>query len=234
MPYQVLLSDADQTLFDFHRGERHAITETFSQFRIDATEENIALYHRINEALWKLLEKGKTTSEKLRVERFAQFLHAIDNDADPMAMCAIFIERLSQQRFLIDGAKAFCEEISKHMPIILVTNGISVVQRSRFLDCELAPYITDIVISEEVGQPKPSPAMIYKALELAKITDRSKAIMLGDSLTSDIAAAKNAKVESILFTNGNEPPSSHEATYVAKSLSDAQSIILDNSACLFQ
>lgn len=232
MAYQVLLSDADQTLFDFHQSERHAISETLTQFSIDPTPEMISLYHQINDSLWKRIEKGEITSEKLKVERFSQFLQVTGHAGDPTLMSGVYIEQLSQQRFLISGALEFCAEVSRHMPIILVTNGVPQVQRSRFLQCDLTPYLSGLVVSEEVGKPKPHPDMLYRALEMANVTDPSRAIMLGDSLTSDIAAANNASIPSILFTNGSDAPANHGATYTAKKLSDAQSIILDNASCL--
>ena len=43
MPCRVLLADADGTLFDFHRGEAVAISETYRRFGIADTPENLAV-----------------------------------------------------------------------------------------------------------------------------------------------------------------------------------------------
>ena len=64
---------------------------------------------------------------------------------------------------------------------------------------ELRPYISGLVISEEVGAAKPNPLMLEKGMELARATDKRRALMLGDSLTSDIAAAKNAGIDACWF-----------------------------------
>ena len=61
MKYRVLLSDADNTLFDFDRGERQAIRQTFQSFGIPDTDENSRLYARHNLRQWKRLEAGETT-----------------------------------------------------------------------------------------------------------------------------------------------------------------------------
>ena len=74
MPLRVLLADADGTLFDFHRGEAVAIGETFRRFGIPATPGNLATYSRVNRAQWLRLERGETTQERLRVDRFTEFL----------------------------------------------------------------------------------------------------------------------------------------------------------------
>ena len=226
MRYDVLLSDADGTLFDFKAGEKNAIAATFARFRIPCTEENAGLYHRINDAQWKLLEQGKTTQQKLRVNRFRLFLDAIGHAADATEMSACFVEQLGMQRILLPGAEDFCRRISGRMPVYLITNGIAAVQRSRFTDCVLSPFITDMVISEEVGHAKPHPAMIRKAMELAGVTDPRRAVVLGDSITADIGAAVNAGVDSILFTNGAAAPEGHGATFVAKDFAEAEALIL--------
>lgn len=226
MRYQVLLSDADGTLFDFKAGEKNAIATTFDHFHIPVTEENTSLYHHINDAQWKKLERGETTQQKLRVDRFQEFLEQSGYTADPVEMSKLFVTQLGQQRILLPGAEDFCRLVSEKMPIYLITNGISAVQRSRFTDCVLTPYISGMVISEEIGHAKPHPAMIHKAMEVAGVTDPRKAVVFGDSITADIAAANNAGVDSILYTNGADAPQGHGATYVARNFDEALRVVL--------
>ena len=71
MRYTLLLADADGTLFDFHAGERVALTETFAAFGVPVDDAIAALYSRVNLSHWKRLERGETTQPRLRVERFA-------------------------------------------------------------------------------------------------------------------------------------------------------------------
>ena len=40
MAYELLLADADGTLFDFDAGEQNALTELFAHFDIPVREEN--------------------------------------------------------------------------------------------------------------------------------------------------------------------------------------------------
>ena len=225
MPLRVLLADADGTLFDFHRGEAVAIGETFRRFGIPATPGNLATYSRINHAQWLKLERGETTQARLRVDRFTDFLRETGLDGDAQALCDCFVDLLGRQRYTLPGAEAFCRAVSARMPIFLITNGISQIQRSRFGDCALTPYLSGMVISEEVGHAKPHPAMLYRALEMADCAPQD-AIVMGDSVTADIAAANAAGMESILFTDGKEPPEGHGATHVARSYQEALDILL--------
>ena len=107
MGYDVLLSDADGTLFDFKAGEKNAIAATFDHFHIPVTDANAPLYHHINDAQWKMLERGETTQQKLRVDRFRLFLEQSGFTADPEAMSAFFVAQLGQQRILLPGAEEF-------------------------------------------------------------------------------------------------------------------------------
>lgn len=225
MQFRVLLADADGTLFNFHRGERVAISNTFCRFGIPDTAENADVYHRVNDAQWKRLERGETTQARLRVDRFTDFLRETGLQGDPNALCDYFVEQLAQQRFPMDGAEAFVRAVSAHAPIWLVTNGIARVQHGRFDDCALTPYLSGMVISEEVGKSKPDPAMLFEALNRAGHIAPEDAILIGDSVTADIAAARNAGIRSILFTDGKEPPANHGADFVARTFDQALAVL---------
>lgn len=84
---KVLLCDADDTLFDFKRGERAAISDTFRAFGIPDTPEHAALYHQVNLAQWKRLERGETTQSRLRVDRFRVFLAEAGLSGEPRPLC---------------------------------------------------------------------------------------------------------------------------------------------------
>lgn len=226
MKYDILLCDIDDTLFDFHKGEAIALESTFRAFDIPVNETTLDAYDKANREQWKKLERGETTSEKLRVDRFAEFLRAIGEERDANAMSDVMIDNLGQQRWPLPYCEELCRRVSEKMPIWLVTNGIARVQHSRMDDCFLSPYLTGMIISEELGVSKPNPKMVWEALAQAGVDDLSRAVFLGDSQTSDIAAANNAGVDSILFTNSKDIPEGHKATYAVKTLEEACAIIL--------
>lgn len=227
MKYGLCLCDADGTLFDFLKGERAALAATLTSFSLPVTDECVALYSSINDGHWKRFERGETTQDRLRVDRFADFLSAMGRgDADARQMNLVYVGFLSQQHELMPGAMDFCRRVSAKMPIYLVTNGIASVQRTRLSLCEIREYLSGVVISEEVGRQKPDPEMIYEAMRQAGEADKRRVVMLGDSLTSDIRAAKNAGVDSVLFTNGKEPPEDGFADDTVKTLDAAADLIL--------
>jgi len=225
MKYRILLADADGTLFDFHKGEAIAIRDTLAHFGMPTDDHTIELYSQANDAQWKKLERGETTQAKLRVDRFVEFLKMTGLQGDPQALSDLYVERLGQQRWPLPHSIELCREVSRFMPIYLVTNGIARIQRSRFTQCEISEFVKDMVISEEVGKPKPDPAMLFEALRREGLNP-ADAVLLGDSVTADIGAAKNAGIDCILFTNGKEIPENHGATWAVKTLEEAEKLIL--------
>ena len=56
---EFLFLDLDDTILDFHKAERIAISKTIRQFGVEPTEEVLGRYHTINKHQWELLERGE-------------------------------------------------------------------------------------------------------------------------------------------------------------------------------
>jgi YjjG family noncanonical pyrimidine nucleotidase len=228
MGYEVLLSDADGTLFDFKAGEVNAIRAVFDLFGVANTPENAALYHRVNDEQWKLLEQGGITQKVLRVLRFEQFLEAIGrSDLNAQVMAETYANALGRQSVPIEGAIEAIARWSQIVPVIIVTNGISKIQHGRMNGSEVRHYIRGMVISEEVGAAKPDPKMLEIGMDMAKVTDKSRVLMLGDSLSSDIAAAANAGIDACWYNpKKNANTKGLPVRYEITDLNDVDGILL--------
>ena len=55
--YDIVLFDADRTLYDFDRGEENALRTHMTSLGIDLTEEMYGAYKKINKSLILLSEK---------------------------------------------------------------------------------------------------------------------------------------------------------------------------------
>ena len=198
--YDVLLCDADDTLFDFHQAEANAFAIACEAAGFSSTPERLALYSGINDALWKLLEKGGITQQELRVRRFEQFLQAVGkDDCDPMMIADTYADALGRQNVPLPGAVEAVRRWSQILPVIIVTNGISAIQRGRMALSPIREHIAGMIVSEEVGAAKPDPRMLVMAMEAANVADRTRALMLGDSLTSDMQGAVNAGIDACWY-----------------------------------
>lgn len=223
--YRYLLVDNDDTLMDFRLAEQHALGDVLRRHGIPDGEDTLALYHGINQALWKALERGETAQAKLKVERFRQLLAALGRDESSAVLLGEdFAEALGQYNFLLPGAEAFLRRVSAAMPVALITNGLSRIQRSRLAGSPLTPMLSAVIISEEAGVAKPDPRLAFLALEALGCKEPREAVLLGDSLTSDIGCARAAGIDSIwLAPAGKE---SDLPTWTAHSLDEAARILL--------
>ena len=72
-------------------------------------------------------------------------------------------------------------------------------------------YVDALVISQEEGISKPDARIVERALERLGCTDKAQAVIVGDSLSSDMLAAKNARVDGIWYNpQGMENPGDNE------------------------
>lgn len=224
MKYRYLLVDNDNTLMDFSLAEHRALRETLAAFQLGTDDGICAAYALENDALWKALERGETTFALLRVERFARFLRRIGrSDVDPAALSDAYEACLATHAEPMPGAQALLEALHGRMKIALVTNGISRIQRGRLRASSFAPLLDAVIISEELGVSKPDPAMVDAALSALGCPARDQAVLLGDSLTADIAAARAAGIDSIwLAPPGQESPL---PTHTVRSLAEALAVL---------
>ena len=221
MIYNVLLADNDGTLMDFDASERVALKEAMDRQGVRLDEAREKLYSEINARLWEAFERRETTQAALRVDRFRIFLKEIKSPADAERMSEDFLAALSQRCDEIDGAYDFLREAAARVPVVMITNGISAVQRSRFARSRLTPFFREIVVSEEIGAAKPDPRFIETALARVN-ADPARALILGDSLTSDIAAANASHVAGCWFNpKGKKNTTAFSPDYEIRTLKEA-------------
>ena len=225
--YQTVLFDADNTLFDFSLAEREAIILTMQDFSIEPTEARIALYSQINDGMWKRLERGEITKDALRVARFADFLTEIGSSADATAMADTYVDRLSGQSHPISGAVSLVKTLATTHRLYIITNGIASVQHRRFADSPFVPYFQDLFISEEIGFEKPHPAFFAEASSRIPNFDATTTLVVGDSLSSDMAGGIGAGLDTCWYNPQNVPNSKNlPITYTVRTLEEILPLVL--------
>ena len=157
MKYTYLLFDADNTLFDFHAGEKNAFHKALAAFGFGENEDDYARYAAINSSLWKQLEKGEITKDRIFAERFVRFLKETNRVGDGIALNACYKESLANEAILFPHAKELLSALlQKGYRLFLITNGDKTVQNTRLALSGLGQYFEKIFISEEIGAAKPS------------------------------------------------------------------------------
>ena len=225
MRYGLVLFDADNTLFDYDRSEAHALSTTLERSGISHAPEHLPAYRRINKAAWEDLEKGVIDRESLRTVRFSRLFAAIGVDADAEAFSSAYLGELSSTHFLIDGAEETVTALGQSCLLALVTNGFSSVQYPRLAGSSISDAFEGVFVSEEVGVAKPNRGIFDHALEQLAHPDRDDVVMVGDSLTSDMAGARNAGVDGCWYNPRGLAGDGTEIRWQARTLQEVRQIV---------
>ena len=195
--YTTILFDADDTLLDFNKDETQALTAILEKYGIETSIDNINSYKEINVSLWKALERGEIDKPTLKKIRFSLFFEKIGfvTDEDHYKINEEYLGNLSAGGNLLDGAKDLIEKLkAEGYDLYIVTNGIEQTQKRRLTKAGILSYFTEIFVSEAIGYQKPKKEYFDYVLSHIKENDISRVILIGDSLTSDIAGAVNAGI----------------------------------------
>ncbi len=227
MPYSIALFDADNTLLDFSRSEHDALSECLIARGIEPTDALIARYSAINDAHWKLLERGLTTRDQLRIDRFSVFFGELGLFLDPECMANDYMAALSEKSYCMDGAEALIDRLAGKCRLFIVTNGIASVQNARFNVTSMAPRFEGVFISEELGCAKPDKAFFDRVAAAVPDFDPRQALIIGDSLSSDIRGGINAGIDTCWFNpRGAVAPADMPIRYTVSHLSEVEAILL--------
>jgi 2-haloacid dehalogenase len=227
MKYEVIIFDADDTLFDFKKSEREAFKNAMVEFDIEYDENHhLKIYQDINTAIWKEFEQGLITQEKLKVERFKRLSDKLNAGFDENKFAKAYIKHLAEASFLFEESLELVESLHKDYKLTIVTNGLTDVQSKRIRKSDIAKYFETVVISEEIKTAKPAPEIFEHAIKDINNIDKSKILVVGDSLSSDIQGGINFGVDTCwynpfkLVNNTNIKP-----TYEISSLIELKDIL---------
>lgn len=226
--YDFVLLDADMTLFDFERSEAEALKEVLTARGYPTDQETLALYLRINAALWDANARGEITQDFLTTERFAAFMRAKGGDHDPRQFNEDYLASLGRHGYLLEGAEAFCRRlVQAGRTLAIVTNGIPEAQWGRLNASPLKALISHMFVSMEMGCQKPQRQFFDKVCGVLGIADRRRAVVMGDALNTDIRGGLNAGIDTLWYNPRGLPPDPHiPPTYTAASYQSALAVLL--------
>lgn len=225
--YDIVLMDADNTLFDFNTAEVAALEATLKEFGWPWNGESRSAYLEINHALWSAFDRGEVGEDFLTVERFRRLGERLGRSADPAEMNRRYLDHLGECPMLLPGAEELCRTLHEAgCRLALATNGVARVQHARLAGSPLAPYLERLFISGEMGTRKPEPEFFRAALSAMGAEDISRCVMVGDGLGSDVKGALCAGLDVIWFAPGGAAaPAELKPTYTARSLEEIGRII---------
>lgn len=206
--------DLDDTILDFKKAEAVALKKTLADFSVTATDEIVSLYSAINDKMWKKLEKGENTREEITVMRFSELFDTLGIKCNASEVNEIYKQNLGIGHFFMPEAVEFLENLKGHR-LFIVSNGTTKVQTGRVKSAGLEKYFEKFFFSEDVGFDKPDKRFFDNVFSKIEGFTKNNAIIIGDSLSSDIQGGKNAGIKTCWYNPKNKEG---EADYVISSL----------------
>ena len=222
---EFLLLDLDDTILDFHKAERIALSKTFRDFGLEPREEVLELYHKINKWHWEQLELGVMTRDQVLVGRFDRLFQELGMEVDAAACMKQYEHNLSIGHYFLPGAEEAVKKLHEKYRLFLVSNGTATVQHGRLTSAGLYPYFEQVFISQNIGYNKPDKAYFDRCFERIPGFAPEKALMVGDSLTSDIKGGINAGLKTVWVNPAHKPCGDIRSDYEIEGLSQLEALL---------
>lgn len=196
--YKFLLFDLDNTLLDFNESERQAICQVLDKYNIP--KEFAITFSKINDKLWKILEKGEISREQLKIKRFELLLAQVNRtEIDHKAISDEYFELISNVSIPYDFSYEILQKCRVlDYKIVIVTNGSTYPQEKRINSSGLKNLFDYVFISEKIGASKPSKSFYEYVLSVIN-AKANQCLIIGDSLTSDILGGVNSGIDTCWY-----------------------------------
>ena len=227
---EFLFLDLDDTILDFRKAEYIAIGNTIGEFGVEPTDEVRQLYHKINKWHWEQLELGNLTREEVLVNRFGVLFEKLGKTVDAVACARAYEQNLSQGHWFLPGAEEAVDALSRKYRLFLASNGTASVQKGRMTSANLYRFFETVFVSQEIGHNKPSKAYFDACFAAIPGFDKEKAMIVGDSLSSDIRGGINAGIKTVWVNPEHKDCGDIRPDYEIEALSQLEALLEELSA----
>jgi putative hydrolase of the HAD superfamily/5'-nucleotidase len=222
MRYDVVLFDADETLFSFDI--LAGMKVVFSRYGIDFTEADYEHYQASNKKLWISYQNGEISADYLQITRFSEWGAKLN--IAPKILNDEFLDAMATICEPLPGAVNLLTQLKGKAKLAIVTNGFHRLQKTRIHRAGLDGIFDCVVISELVGSAKPHKAIFEHTFSLLGNPDKDRVLMIGDTISSDILGGKNADIDTCWLQHPNVINSSEiQPTYTIRHLDELHDII---------
>ena len=199
---KAIFFDADDTIVDHKQCEKEALEYLFDNIQKEYKAQYQDIFRPLDRNLWDSVEKNsnRVPKEYIPEYRFKEFFKEINLEYTNYKRAnKLFQKGLANTIALTKNAYDIIKYLyEKKYIICVVTNGLVKLQRPRIKNSQISKFISEIIVSEEVGVNKPNPQIFNVLLNKLNLQP-SQVIMIGDSLEKDIKGAENANIKTIWY-----------------------------------
>ncbi|MBQ3231104.1 MAG: YjjG family noncanonical pyrimidine nucleotidase [Clostridia bacterium] len=194
--------DIDNTLLDFNKCAFASMEKAFELRGMKSPARLQQVFVRINDCLWRRIEKGELTREGLQKIRFNLIFAELGIELDGIEFERDFQEALSISSEKVDGAEDILKYLSGKYRLFVTSNAQHSQQTNRLELAGLAKYFENIFTSGIIGHPKPSKEFFNGCMAFLPELSRQEIIIIGDSLTADIIGGAENGFKTCWFNYG--------------------------------
>ena len=197
--------DIDNTLLSFDGYVKQTMKEGFHEFGICEYDDGMfETFTKVNNSLWHRIEEGTLTFDELIKIRWNNIFDALGVKYDGVEFEKYFRSRIFDNAIPIDGAYELLESLKGRYILCTASNGPYAQQINRLKVGKMYDCFDFNFISEDIGHQKPTKEFFDECFRRinSKLESKilpSEALIIGDSLTSDIRGGKNAGMKTCYF-----------------------------------
>lgn len=210
MKYQWILFDADETLFSFN--SYLGLKAMLARYAIDFSEQDYQAFQAVNKPLWVAYQNNEITAQDIQTRRFAKL--SAQTGVPPLKLNQELMMEMALVSKPLDGVIAMLNALHGKVKMGIITNGFTELQQKRLDNTKTSHFFEIVVVSEQIGAAKPDRQVFEYAFALMDEFDKTKVLMVGDTLASDILGGNNAGIDTCwLNQSGKENDTDIKPTY---------------------
>lgn len=225
--YEYILLDIDDTLLDFQANEKESFVRVLNEYGYKNPLSYLPVYKKVNDKLWKDYEQGKIEKTEVLNTRFSKTMREFGIEIDGSEWEVKYRSCLNEGAQMIEDAEEVCQWLKGKYRLFIISNGVAATQKRRLKASGLEKYFEEVFISEEAGAQKPSEEFFSYVEKHIPGFDKRKALIVGDSYSSDIKGGLRYGIDTCWFIRGDvkEQEQQEKSTYRISRLKQLKDIL---------
>ena len=222
---KAVLLDVDNTLLDFNLSAETAIKKSFSELGLKFSDEIMPTFLRVNDALWRKIERKEMTREELHFVRWRIIFGELETGADGAAMERLFLGNLENCAIPVAGAVDIVKYLSGKYELFTASNMPYAQQVKRLTISGIMPYIKSILNFEAQGIHKPQKKFFEQCLAAMSPAGKEEIVLIGDSLSADMQGGKDVGFTTVWFSPRGEKIPADICDFTVNALPEIKNIL---------